>query len=114
VAEIIGSVLRRHVAMATFRQTDNGIDDVASVIRHPFPKDMCCHSTVGAPMAPNYPASFIFGHGWGTGDASPSHFAAFLRGSPLSIIKQYIEQQHRPDWSGLRPAGHPGLASSQP
>jgi putative transposase len=32
------------------------------------------------------------GHFW-----SPSYFAASCGGAPLSIIKQYIEQQQRPD-----------------
>jgi len=31
------------------------------------------------------------GHFW-----SPSHFAASCGGAPLSIIRQYIEQQRRP------------------
>ena len=33
VAEIIGSSLRRHVAMAIFRHIENGMDDVVLVIR---------------------------------------------------------------------------------
>ena len=28
---------------------------------------------------------------------SPSYFAASCGGAPLTIIKQYIEQQNRPD-----------------
>jgi hypothetical protein len=36
VAEIIGSVLGRQVAMAIFRQTENGMADVASVIGTPL------------------------------------------------------------------------------
>jgi putative transposase len=34
----------------------------------------------------------MHGHFW-----SPSYFAASCGGAPLSIIKQYIEQQQRPD-----------------
>ncbi len=34
---------------------------------------------------------------WGNHFWSPSHFAASCGGAPLSIIKQYIEQQNRPD-----------------
>jgi putative transposase len=33
----------------------------------------------------------VHGHLW-----SPSYFAASCAGAPLSIIKQYIEQQNRP------------------
>jgi putative transposase len=34
---------------------------------------------------------------WGKHFWSPSYFAASCGGAPLSIIKQYIEQQNRPD-----------------
>ncbi|WP_413784727.1 IS200/IS605 family transposase [Mycolicibacterium llatzerense] len=34
---------------------------------------------------------------WGNHFWSPSYFAASCGGAPLSIIKQYIEQQDRPD-----------------
>lgn len=34
---------------------------------------------------------------WGNHFWSPSYFAASCGGAPLSIIKQYIEQQNRPD-----------------
>lgn len=34
---------------------------------------------------------------WGTHFWSPSYFAASGGGAPLSIIKQYIEKQNRPD-----------------
>ncbi len=34
---------------------------------------------------------------WGNHYWSPSYFAASCDGAPLSIIKQYIEQQDRPD-----------------
>lgn len=34
---------------------------------------------------------------WGTHFWSPSYFAASCGGAPLSIIKQYTEQQDRPD-----------------
>jgi len=34
---------------------------------------------------------------WGQHFWSPSYFAASCGGAPLSIIKQYIEQQNRPD-----------------
>lgn len=34
---------------------------------------------------------------WGNHFWSPSYFAASCGGAPLSIIKQYIEQQVRPD-----------------
>jgi putative transposase len=30
--------------------------------------------------------------------ASPSHFAASCGGAPLSIIRQHVEQQRRPNW----------------
>ena len=39
VAEIVGSVLGRQVAMAIFRQTENGMADVASVIGNTSPQD---------------------------------------------------------------------------
>ncbi|BCI84627.1 IS200/IS605 family transposase (plasmid) [Mycolicibacterium sp. TY66] len=35
-------------------------------------------------------------HLWGNHFWSPSYFAASCGGAPLSIIKQYIEQQSRP------------------
>ena len=46
----------------------------------------------------------MHGHFW-----SPSYFAASCGGAPLSIIRQYIEQQNRrgqprPEGRGLRPA----------
>jgi putative transposase len=34
---------------------------------------------------------------WGKHFWSPSYFAASCSGAPLTIIKQYIEQQNRPD-----------------
>jgi putative transposase len=34
---------------------------------------------------------------WGTHFWSPSYFAASCGGAPLTVIKQYIEQQKRPD-----------------
>lgn len=34
---------------------------------------------------------------WGNNFWSPSYFAASCSGAPLSTIKQYIEQQNRPD-----------------
>jgi putative transposase len=34
---------------------------------------------------------------WGKHFWSPSYFAASCRGAPLTIIKQYIDQQNRPD-----------------
>ena len=43
-----------------------------------------------------YPAD-IRKHLWGTHFWSPSYFAASCGGAPLTIIKQYIEQQNRPD-----------------
>ncbi|MGW4440750.1 transposase, partial [Streptomyces sp. NPDC004596] len=33
---------------------------------------------------------------------SGSYFAGSAGGAPLSIVKQYIEQQNRPLWPGLR------------
>ncbi|MEU9360903.1 IS200/IS605 family transposase [Streptomyces sp. NPDC048301] len=33
---------------------------------------------------------------------SGSYFAGSVGGAPLSIVKQYIEQQNRPHWPGLR------------
>jgi putative transposase len=37
---------------------------------------------------------------WGKHFWSPSYFAASCGGAPLTIIKQYIEQQNRPDRPG--------------
>jgi putative transposase len=34
---------------------------------------------------------------WGKHFWSPSYFATCCGGAPLSIIKQFIEQQNRPD-----------------
>lgn len=34
---------------------------------------------------------------WGTHFWSLSYFAASCGGAPLTVIKQYIEQQNRPD-----------------
>jgi uncharacterized membrane protein YeaQ/YmgE (transglycosylase-associated protein family) len=39
VAEIVGSVLGRQVAMAIFRQTENGMADLVSVIGNTSPQD---------------------------------------------------------------------------
>ncbi|MCX4883203.1 MULTISPECIES: transposase [unclassified Streptomyces] len=33
---------------------------------------------------------------WGAHFWTPSHFAASAGGAPLSVIKEYIEQQKRP------------------
>ncbi len=49
----------------------------------------------------------MHGHSW-----SPSYFAASCGGAPLSIIRQYIEQQRHPAnaTSGLTPSRRTGLA----
>ncbi|MET7542558.1 transposase [Streptomyces sp. NPDC005507] len=36
-------------------------------------------------------------YSWGDHFWSPSHFAASCGGAPLAIIKEYIENQNRPD-----------------
>jgi hypothetical protein len=49
---------------------------------------------------------------WGKHFWSPSYFAASCGGAPLTIIKQHIDQQNRPDQSGpLRRAAWKGTAS---
>ncbi|GGN95211.1 hypothetical protein GCM10011579_095530 [Streptomyces albiflavescens] len=41
-----------------------------------------------------FPRTYLWGdHFW-----SPSYFAASCGGAPLSIIKEYIENQKRPNW----------------
>jgi putative transposase len=53
-----------------------------------------------------YPAD-IRKHLWGTHFWSPSYFAASCGGAPLTIIKQYIEQQNRPEPTRPGSAGPP-------
>jgi hypothetical protein len=50
----------------------------------------------------------MHGHSW-----SPSYFAASCGGAPLSIIRQYIEQQKVPvsPTSGLNPALNDGACA---
>ncbi|MEU7316174.1 transposase, partial [Streptomyces sp. NPDC007083] len=42
----------------------------------------------------------MHGHFW-----SPSYFAGSVGGAPLQMVKDYIEQQKRPDLSGPPPWG---------
>jgi putative transposase len=53
----------------------------------------------------------MHGHFW-----SPSYFAGSCGGAPLSIIRQYIEQQRHPAsaTSGLTPALNDGACARQP
>jgi putative transposase len=54
---------------------------------------------------------------WGKHFWSPSYFAASYSGAPLTIIKQYIEQQNPPRLTSTRPAppaAKTGSASSRP